>query len=129
PGLDVAVGPAGAEKHADAVVELLFEVEADAGAAHIGTHCIDVGRLSGCLRERDGVGEIAGASAAQEAGDLDLAGLAPEFVAFLDLADELELLESWIERIGARADASGRRDGEVEHAATQRPAAGIPCGN
>jgi hypothetical protein len=36
---------------------------------------------------------------------------------FLDLADELKLLEGRIKSIGAWAKAVSRRDGEIEHSA------------
>jgi hypothetical protein len=59
----------------------------------MGAYRIDVGRQSRDGRERDGIIEIAGVAAAQIAGDLDLARLAPEVVTPLDFADQLKLLE------------------------------------
>src|SRR5262249_1819893 len=124
--LDLAVGPAGAKKRADRLRQLLLDIEADAGAAPIGSHRIDVGGQARRLRQRHPVVEIAGAAPAQENRELDLAWLTPQRMSLLDFADQLKLLEGRIECAAARADAACRRDREIEHAATHCPAAGVP---
>ena len=59
--------------------------------------------MTGRLRERNRVGEFSRVAAAEKAGDLELAGLAPEFVPLLDFPDQLELREGRVE-IGAERD-------------------------
>src|SRR5262249_40807027 len=75
---------------------------------------------------RNRVCELSCAPAAEEAGELELAGLSPELVPFLDFSDQLELLEAGVEikSIGAIPASRGFR--EVENSAAQRPAALIP---
>src|SRR5262249_59596021 len=63
-----------------------------------------------------------------KACDLDLAGLTPELVPFLDFADHLELVEGGIEIAAIRADPACGGRGQVEDAAAHREAAMIPFG-
>ena len=102
PRLDVAVGPAGAREHADGLRDLLLDIEADTGATLIFAHQRkrETGIGAGCLRQVDRILEASGVTAAEEAGDLDLAGLSPQLVPFLDFADQLKLLEGRVETIG-----------------------------
>ena len=93
PRLDIAVGPAGAGEHTECLRNLLLQIEAHAGPAGVGAHGVDVGRLAGRLGKRNRVREFSGAAAAEKAGDLELAGLAPQLVTLLDFADQLELLK------------------------------------
>src|SRR5579883_830474 len=111
----VAVGPAGAGEEADILVDLLLEIHADAAAALIFAHRGDVGRRAGCSRKQDRVLEAAHAGPGQETGDGDLAGLAEDRIAPLDLAVPLELPEMRIQRIRVR------RNRCVKYAAAERP--------
>jgi hypothetical protein len=74
----------------------LLQVEADARPVSVNAHRRK--RVAGVtskrlarLREIDRILEITHPPMDDEAGDLELAGLAPQFVAFLDLAKILEL--------------------------------------
>src|SRR6188474_1756201 len=60
PRLDFPLGPTGAGEHAYRIRDLLFQVDADTGAAGICSHRRDVGGLAGDLRERDGVLKFSG---------------------------------------------------------------------
>src|SRR5262249_31886002 len=97
PRLDVGVDPAGTGEHPDRVRDLLLQVHADSGAAGIASHRNDVGRLTGDLGERDGVLVSSLPAAVNEAGDLELARLAPPFVALLDFRDQRVLLKGRVE--------------------------------
>src|SRR5579871_2825174 len=128
PRLDAAVGPAGASKHAELFADLLLQIDADPGPAVVDPPRGNVGRHAGRCRKRDGIGEMPGAAAAQITRHFDRAVLAPELVAVLDFADELELLERGIEVAAVRAVAPGRRRREIEYAAAYRPVALVPLG-
>src|SRR6478672_11880267 len=123
PRLDLAVGPAGAGKHPDRVRDLLFQVDADTGAAGIASHRRDVGGLAGDLGERDSVLKFSCPSAVEEAGDLELAGLTPQLIALLEFGDQRVLLKRRVEDAAVRAvTASGSRR-QVEDAGAQGPRA------
>src|SRR5262249_19213492 len=126
PRLDVAVGPAGAGEYPDRVGDLLFQVHADTRAAGIAPHRHDVGGLAGDLRERDGVLEFSRPPAAEEAGHLELAGLAPQLVALLDFRDQLILLKGRVEDAAVGTVAAGGRRRQVECAGAQGPGALVP---
>ena len=58
PGLDGAISPAAARKHAERLGDLLLQIDADAGAAVVVVaHQPGIGRHAGGLRERDSVGK------------------------------------------------------------------------
>ena len=80
----------------------------------------------GDLGKRNRIREFLGPPAAEKAGDLELAWLTPQLVAFLDLAHQLEPLERRVEPVGQRADPAGGRRPEVEYLGAQRPAIHIP---
>src|SRR5215831_13299073 len=108
PRLDVGVGPAGAGEDPDRVRDLLLQVHADSGAAGIASHRHDVGGLAGNLGERDGVLVSSRPAAVEEAGDLELAGLAPQFVALLDFRDQRVLLKGRVENAAVGTETAGR---------------------
>src|SRR5499427_10241726 len=128
PRLDVGVGPAGAGEDSDRVRDLLLQVHADSGAAGIASHRNDVGGLTGDLGERDGVLVSPRPAAVEEAGDLELAGLAPQFVALLDFRDQRVLLKGRVEDAAVGSVAAGGRRRQVEGAGAQGPGALIPLG-
>src|SRR5262249_24227251 len=128
PGLDIAVGPAGAGEPPARVRDLLLQVHADARAAGIASHRRDVGGLTGDLSERDGVLESSRPAAVEEAGDLELAGLAPQVVALLDFRDQRVLLKGLAEDTAVDTDAAGGRRRQVEGAGAQGPGALVPFG-
>src|SRR5262245_23696814 len=97
PRLDVGVGPAGAGEDPDRVRDLLLQVHADSGTAGIASHRNDVGGLTGDLGERDGVLVSSRPAAVEEARDLELAGLTPQFVALLDFREQRVLLKGRVE--------------------------------
>ena len=113
--LDVAAGKAGAGEQAEIGGDFLLEIDAQAGAAAILAHRGDVGRPAGDLGQGDGVLVGAEAGAGEKAGERDLAGMAPQLVAPLDLAEPLELAEVRIEILAVR------HRGQIEHAGAQRP--------
>src|SRR5271166_2994048 len=54
PGLDGAIGPAAARKHAERLGDLLLQIDADAGAGGVTVaYKSGIGRHAGGLRERD----------------------------------------------------------------------------
>jgi len=58
PGLDGAISPAAARKHAERFGDLLLQIDADACAAVVViAHQPGIGRHAGGLRQRDSVGE------------------------------------------------------------------------
>src|SRR5262249_56639477 len=126
PGLDVAVGPAGAGEHPDRVRDLLLQVHADPGAAGIASHRDDVGGLTGDLGERDGVLESSRPPAVAEAGDLELAGLAPQFVALLDFRDHRVLLKGRVEGAAVESAAAGGGRRQVADARAPGPGPLVP---
>jgi len=71
---------------------LLLQVKAHSGAAPVDAHRVDIGGLPGKLGNRDRICEVSRSAAAQKARDLELAGLAPKLVPFLDFPDQLELM-------------------------------------
>jgi hypothetical protein len=75
---------------------LLLEVKGHARPARILTHGVDIGGLTSGLGERNRIRKVSGATTAQKAGDLDLAGLPPQLVSFLDFPDQLKLVEGRI---------------------------------
>src|SRR5262249_23939911 len=93
PRLDVGVGPGGAAAGPERVRDLLLQAHAAPGAAGIASQRGDVGGLTADLRERDGVLVSSRPAAVEEAGYLELAGLAPQFVALLDFGDQRVLLK------------------------------------
>ena len=107
---------------------MLLQVDADTGAAGIAPHGGDVGGLAGDLGERDGVLESSRPAAVEKAGDLELAGLAPQLVALLDFRDHRELLEGRVEDAAVGTVAAGGSRREVEYAAAQGPGALVPLG-
>ena len=126
----MAVGPAGPEEYAEVLIDLLFNIHADAGPDGIAAHRVDVGRLPGRLRQRHRVGIFAHAATFQVARDLDLAGPAPQLVPLLEFADDFEIGEGRSERVAGRGVATGRPVGKIEDAGPNRPAPGVPlrCG-
>jgi hypothetical protein len=66
-----------------------------------------MGGLTSGLGERNGVRKVSGATTAQKAGDLDLAGLPSQLVSFLDFPDQLKLVEGRIQTVGGGAYAAG----------------------
>src|SRR5262249_61551218 len=109
-------------------LRLLLAVHADSGAAGIASHRNDVGGLTGDLGEGDGVLVSSRPAAVEEACDLELAGLAPQFVALLDFRDQRVLLKGRVEdaAVGSVAAGGGRRQGEG--AGTQGPGGLVPLG-
>src|SRR6202012_3975173 len=103
-GLLAAVRPAGTGEEADILDDLLFQIHADAAAALVLPDGADIGRASGDGGELDRVCEAAHPGTGEEAGDSDLARLAQERVAPLDLAVPLELAEGRIQRGRIRRD-------------------------
>src|SRR4029077_10221366 len=128
PRLDIAVGPAGAGEHRDRVRDLLLQVHADARAAGIASHCGDVGGLTGDLSERDGVLESSRPATVEETGDLELPGLAPQFVALLDFRDQRVLLKGRVEDAAVGTAAAGGSRRQVENAGAPGPRALVPFG-
>src|SRR5262245_55407028 len=126
PRLDVAVGPARAGEHPDRVRDLLFQVHADTRAAGIASHRYDVGGLTGDLGERDGVLESSRPAPVDEAGHLELAGLAPQFVALLDFREDRILLKGRVEDAAMGTAAAGGSLRQIEGAGAQRPGALVP---
>ena len=127
PRLDSAVGPPCAHEDAEVFCHLLLDIEAYARLGVIMVaHQGDVGGLPRQQGQRVRVLEEARAADGEEARHLDLAGLAPQIVAFLDLGDIFKLLEGGIETVGERAVAASGRRRQVEHAGAQRPAPGVP---
>ena len=68
------------------------------------------------------------AAAVEEAGDLELAGLAPQLVALLDFRDHRVLLKGRVEHAAVGTDAPGGRRRKVEDAGAQGPGALVPLG-
>src|SRR5262249_11090765 len=128
PRLDVAIGPAGAGEDPDRVRDLLLQVHANTRAAGISSHRGDVGGLTGDLSERDGVLESSRPAAVEEAGDLELAGLAPQFVALLDFREQRVLLKGRVEDAAVGTVAAGGTCRQVEDAGAQGPGALVPLG-
>src|SRR4029077_19975929 len=126
PRLDVAVGPAGAGEYADRFRDLLLQVHADTGAARVVSYRDDVGGLTGDLGERDGVLESSRPAAVDESGDLELAGLAPQFVTFLDFGDHRVLLKGRVEGAAVDTAAAGGSRRQVEQAGAQGLGALVP---
>ena len=90
PRLDRAVGPAGAGEDTDCLGDLLLQIETDAGpVGEIVAYQRGVGGRAGRLGKRVRVGKQSGAAVAEKACDLDLAGLTPKLVPFLDFAGDL----------------------------------------
>src|SRR5262249_62092197 len=116
-----ADGPAGAGEHPDCVRVLRLEVHADTGAVGISSHRRDVGGVAGDLGEYDGVLESSRPAAIEEAGDLELAGLAPQIVALLDFRDHRVLLKGRVEDAAVGAETAGGRRRQVEGASPQGP--------
>jgi hypothetical protein len=106
----------------------LFQVHADTRAAGIASHRYDVGGLTGDLGERDGVLESSRPAAVDEAGHLELAGLAPQFVALLDFREHRVLLEGRVEGAAMGTAAARGSLRQVEDAGAQRPGALVPLG-
>src|SRR5205085_2982842 len=119
-GLDIAPGQPSAGEEAQVRGELLLQVEADPGAAAIVAHRGNVRGLPRQLCQPYGILEATHASASQEAGDCELAGLPSKLITPLDLADPLHLLEP-----GVQLGTVGH-DREIEQAGAQRPAALVP---
>jgi hypothetical protein len=87
PRLHAAVGPARTREHANILRNLLLQVDAHARPAPVDAHRVDIGGLPGNLGNVNGISEFTRAPTAEKARDLELAGLSPELVPFLDFPD------------------------------------------
>ena len=126
PRLHAAVGPAGTGEHANVLGNLLLQVDAHARPAPVDAHRVDIGGLSGDLGDRNRIREFARPPTAEKARNLELAGLSPQLVPFLDFPDQLELMEAGVEINTVGAVPAGRGFRQIEEAAAQRPAALVP---
>ena len=135
PRLDIAVGPAGAEKHAHRLRQLLLKIKAHAGAVPVGIaqRRQGIARIAGkrlaWLRKSDSIRKVAGFAVTEKGSDFELARLAPELVPLLDFSNVLLLAERVIETVsGSVHAAAGRRRRQIEHTCAQGKDALIPFG-